>query len=121
MAKVYATFEITGDKWKLVAGPNADYKGQRAKITKAREEGTGKADELVMVDLKSANTKKARGRRLEDVARRQSERATYRAKVAADAVAAKKAAQKEAESGLIATKKQKAKAVVPAEPEPATA
>jgi len=63
MAKIYATFSVRDGEWTSVAGPNADYQGQRSLIMEARISGPpGGADELVMVDLKRGSDKRAKAR-----------------------------------------------------------
>ena len=59
MAKLFATFSGTDGKWTLEAGPDGDYQKHRKIIMDARSKGTGKADELRMVDLKAGTVKRA--------------------------------------------------------------
>ena len=77
MAKIYATFSVKGGEWELVDGPDGDYQKHRKNIMEARAKGTKGADELRMIDLKSATTKRAVSRS-ENRGAVKAERAKYR-------------------------------------------
>lgn len=76
--KVFATFAIKNGEWKLIAGPDGDYQGQRKRVVEARAKGIEDgSDELRMVNLKASTVKRAVAHNV-DRAEVKKARASYR-------------------------------------------